>query len=317
MECPRIIELPQYLDPRGNLAVIEQCRQVPFRIERCHWIYDVPGGGEREGHAYHKNCEFVVALSGSFDVIVNSHGVEKTFTLNRSYFGLYLPAGVWREFTNFSTNAVAMVLSSTPYSEEDYILDFDAYLEEYSADSTTNSKASCHCSDNECKEEDAACDAEEKSNSTKSENSLLPDFSVDDCSLIRLERHESERLGNLSVVQSDVTVPFPLKRVFHIYDVPGGESRGGHAHRGIREFIVAVAGSFSVTLSDGATKRTVYLNRPYMGLLVQPGVWLTLDDFSSGAVALVLTSDHFSHSDHIKDYNEYIKLLPKRHDPLS
>lgn len=132
--------------------------------------------------------------------------------------------------------------------------------------------------------------------------------SVFDCSLVELERHPSERLGNLSVIQSGQGVPFEVKRVFFIYDVPGGESRGGHAHRAVSEFIVAASGSFSVTLDDGESRRTVMLNRPYFGLLVEPGVWLTLNDFSSGAVALVLTSDHFSHADHIKDYEEFKRL---------
>lgn len=131
---------------------------------------------------------------------------------------------------------------------------------------------------------------------------------VYDCALIELERHPSERLGNLSVVQSGETVPFDVKRVFFIYDVPGGESRGGHAHRAIKEFIVAASGSFSVTLDDGERRRTVMLNHPYRGLVVEPGVWLTLDDFSSGAIALVFTSDHFTHADHIKDYAEFLRL---------
>lgn len=131
---------------------------------------------------------------------------------------------------------------------------------------------------------------------------------IDDCTLIKLERHPSDRLGNLSVVESNTTLPFDLKRTFFIYDVPGGESRGGHAHKEILEFIVAASGSFSVTLDDGVNRRTVLLNHPYVGLLIQPGIWLTLDDFSSGAVALVMTSDFFSASDHIKDYNDFLLL---------
>ena len=106
---------------------------------------------------------------------------------------------------------------------------------------------------------------------------------VYDCAVVTLERHPSERLGNLSVIQSGDTLPFDVKRVFYIYDVPGGESRGGHAHRAIKEFIVAVSGSFSVTL----------------------------DDFSSGAIALVFTSDHFTHADHIKDYGEFLAMTEK------
>lgn len=132
-------------------------------------------------------------------------------------------------------------------------------------------------------------------------------MSVYDCACVTLDRHPSERLGNLSVLESSRSVPFDIRRVFFIYDVPGGESRGGHSHRKIREFIIAASGSFSVTLDDGTTRRTVMLNRPYMGLLVQPGIWLTLNDFSSGAIALVFTSDLYDPDDHIKDYDEFLK----------
>lgn len=127
---PRIIELPRFLDPRGNLAVIEECDAIPFAIERCHWIYDVPGGGGREGHAYRRNEEFIVALSGSFDVNYSTRDGSGSVTLNRSYMGLYIPAMTWRELTNFSTNAVVLVLSSRPYDESDYILDYNQFIGE-------------------------------------------------------------------------------------------------------------------------------------------------------------------------------------------
>lgn len=130
--------------------------------------------------------------------------------------------------------------------------------------------------------------------------------SIYDCLLIDLPRHESPRLGNLSVIESYETVPFDIRRVFHIYDVPGGASRGGHSHHKIYEFIVAVSGSFTVTVDDGKLKRTVLLNRPYKGLLVVPGVWVSLDDFSSGAVAFVATSDFYDAADHINSYEEFL-----------
>jgi oxalate decarboxylase/phosphoglucose isomerase-like protein (cupin superfamily) len=129
MEKPQIIELPKISDPRGNLSVIEELKNVPFKIERTYWIYDVPGGESRGGHAYKENQEFIVALSGSFDVILDD-GVEKTsYSLNRSYNGLYVPKGLWREMNNFSTNSLALVLSSTKYDESDYIRDYGAFLE--------------------------------------------------------------------------------------------------------------------------------------------------------------------------------------------
>lgn len=119
---PHIVTLPRHLDPRGNLSVIEEFKEVPFRIERCYWIYDVPGGDGREGHAYRQNEELIVALSGSFEVCVSTpEGGESVFRLSRCYEGLYVPAGTWRELRDFSTNSVALVLASRPYDEEDYV----------------------------------------------------------------------------------------------------------------------------------------------------------------------------------------------------
>lgn len=128
MEKPRIIQLPKISDPRGNLSVIEEFKQIPFKIERTYWIYDVPGGERRGGHAYKENQEFIVALSGSFDIVLDDGTEKKAFTLNRSYYGLYVPKGMWREMENFSTNSLALVLSSTKYDAEDYIRDYDEFL---------------------------------------------------------------------------------------------------------------------------------------------------------------------------------------------
>lgn len=125
----RIINLPKISDPRGNLSVIEELTDIPFKIERTYWIYDVPGGEKRGGHAYKENQEFIVALSGSFDVILDDGKEKKTFSLNRSYNGLYVPKGMWREMDNFSTNSLALVLSSTKFNVADYIRDYNEFLE--------------------------------------------------------------------------------------------------------------------------------------------------------------------------------------------
>lgn len=127
MEAPRIIQIPKYLDDRGNLSVIEEFKETLFKIERTYWIYDVPGGEHRGGHAYRKNQEFIVALSGSFDVILDDGNERKVYHLNRSYYGLYVPSGYWREMDNFSTNSLAFVLSSTKYDASDYIRDYDEF----------------------------------------------------------------------------------------------------------------------------------------------------------------------------------------------
>lgn len=128
MEKTRIIDLPKFLDERGNLSFVEQENHIPFTIRRTYWLYDVPGGERRGGHAYKENEEFIVALSGSFDVILDDGTEKETYTLNRSYYGLYVPKGVWREMENFSTNSLAMVLSSTNYDANDYVRDYGEFL---------------------------------------------------------------------------------------------------------------------------------------------------------------------------------------------
>lgn len=135
---------------------------------------------------------------------------------------------------------------------------------------------------------------------------------VFDCFLVELDKHHSDRKGNLTVVGNGIDVPFDVKRVYYLYDVPGGESRGGHAHKALYQLIVAVSGSFTVTLDDGTDKKTFVLNRPYTGLLVVPGIWRTLDDFSSGAVCLVLASEIYDEADYIRDYEEFLKCKEKQ-----
>lgn len=129
--------------------------------------------------------------------------------------------------------------------------------------------------------------------------------------LITLPRFTDPR-GNLSVVEQNINVPFDIKRVFFTYDVPGGESRADHANKTLIEFIVAVSGSFTVSLDDGVEKKKVLLNKPYQGLLVNPMIWRKLEDFSSGAVALVICSDLYSKEDYIREYEEYIREVNKK-----
>jgi oxalate decarboxylase/phosphoglucose isomerase-like protein (cupin superfamily) len=123
-----IIQLPKIEDQRGNLSFYESEKHIPFKIERSYWIYDVPGGQKRGGHAFKSQDEFIIAISGSFDVILNDGNGGKIYSLNRSYYGLYVPKMFWREMINFSTNSLALVVSSTHYSEDDYIRDFNLFL---------------------------------------------------------------------------------------------------------------------------------------------------------------------------------------------
>lgn len=129
IEDVRIIELPKFLDARGNLSFVENLRQLPFEIKRIYWIYDVPGGESRGGHAFRQNQEFVIALSGAFDVTVDDGIRKKTFVLNRSYYGLYIPAGLWRIMENFSTNSLALEFGSLKYNRKiDYVEDYEQFL---------------------------------------------------------------------------------------------------------------------------------------------------------------------------------------------
>ncbi len=125
---PRIIELPKFLDQRGNLSFAENNTQIPFEIKRTYWLYDVPGGECRGGHAYRNTEEVIIAMSGSFDVVVDDGKTKQKFTLNRSYYALYIPKGMWREMENFSSNSLALEFASTGYDPNDYVRDYGEFL---------------------------------------------------------------------------------------------------------------------------------------------------------------------------------------------
>lgn len=297
MSKNRIINLPKIGDERGNLSIIEQNKQIPFEIKRVHWIYDVPGGVDRGGHAYKETEEFIVALSGSFDVVIDDGNEKKTYSLNRSYFGLYIPKGMWRTMTNFSTNSLALVLSSTEYDENDYVSDYKEYKvwREDSSKVPTKSDAKTSI----------------KVNAPMNKQMLKDGGSVFDCSVCELNKMH-DREGNLTYMYQNVHVPFPINRVFYSYDIPGGEDRGAHAHKNCHQFLIAASGSFEVALDDGTNKRTVLLNRPFWGLHVPPGIWASEQGFSSGSICLVLASEGYSEDDYIRNYDEYLKYLKER-----
>lgn len=125
---PRIIELPKFLDQRGNLSFVQNNTQIPFEIKRTYWLYDVPGGECRGGHAYRNTEEVIIAMSGSFDVVVDDGKTKQKFTLNRSYYALYIPKGMWREMENFSSNSLALEFASTGYDPNDYVRDYAEFL---------------------------------------------------------------------------------------------------------------------------------------------------------------------------------------------
>lgn len=300
IEDVKIIELPKFLDARGNLSFAEQLNHIPFEIKRTYWIYDVPGGEARGGHAFKENQEFVIALSGAFDVVVDDGVNKKSFTLNRSYYGLYIPAGLWREMNNFSTNSLALEFGSIHYDENDYIRDHDEYLRWREESSKVQKFKSS-------KVVDRADGTPQGLEPLKPLEPVLK-YNVFDCTMVELDKHHEDRRGNLSVVENGQTLPFDVKRVYYLYDVPGGENRGAHAHKELSQLIIAASGSFTVTLDDGKCKRSFFLNRPYQGLYVKPGMWRDLEDFSSGAVCMVLASDVYLKEDYIRDYQEFLEF---------
>lgn len=293
----KILGLPRIEDPRGNLSIIEQLKQIPFEIKRVYWIYDVPSGMDRGAHAYKENQEFIVALSGSFDVELDDGKSRHIFSLNRSYFGVYVPKGMWRTMKNFSTNSLALILSSTQYDKEDYIMDY----EEFKQWTQNNMRQTMS----------VVNDTSIKVNNPQISFSTNDGRSVFDCSLCELSKmHDVE--GNLTYMYENVHVPFPIRRVFYSYDIPGGEDRGAHAHKECHQFIIAASGSFEVVLNDGINRRTVQLNRPFWGLHVPPGIWASEQGFSSGSICLVLASHGYSEDDYIRNYDDFLVYIKEQ-----
>jgi dTDP-4-dehydrorhamnose 3,5-epimerase-like enzyme len=282
----KIIQLPKIIDPRGNLTFLEGHNHIPFSIARTFWIYDVPGGETRGGHAYKSTQEFIIALSGSFDILLHDGQNEMSYNLNRSYYGLYIPAGTWRHMENFSTNALALVVASTSFSELDYIRDFSKF---------------------KTAEKPTILQKEPPASAEKEEDISFEESTIWNCVKIDLPVNHREK-GNITVIENGKTFPFSTRRVYYLYDVPGGETRGGHAHKKLHQLIIAAGGSFDVVLNDGSSQKTVTLNRPYQALKIVPGIWRELNNFSSGATCLVLASDTFSEQDYIRDFKEFLTI---------
>lgn len=287
----RLINLPKVEDERGNLSFIEGENHIPFRIRRAYWIYDVPGGELRGSHAFRHQEEFIVALSGSFDVVLHDGKEERRIHLCRSYKGVYVPPMTWRTLDNFSTNSLGLVLSSTHYDEGDYLWDFETFR----AEVAQNAADPCQIF------HEVVSSAPEV---------VLPKhsgaYTLADCRMFRLPAFTERRRGYLTAIEEGTPeiLPFALRRVFYLYDIPSDTDRGQHAHKQAWQFIVAASSSFTVELDDLHERRSVRLDRPFMGLLIPPGIWCRLHDFSSAAVALVLTSESYDPKDYICDYQQ-------------
>lgn len=277
-----VFELPKIEDERGNLSFLEIETHVPFKISRTYWIYDVPGGQERGSHAFKSQQEIIIALSGSFDVVLNDGKEDRIYTLNRSYKALYVPCMTWRKLSNFSTNSVCLVLNSGNFSEEDYLRDYSDFVERLSLPNTLSY-------------------SNEKHVRSKTESQYNTVF---DCSIIQFPVIR-DRAGNITPVESGKNIPFDVERIFYIYDIPSGAERGMHAHRYCHEVLIATTGSFEVELDDGVNKKIVHLNSPNQGLHIPPGVWAREKGYSSGVTCLALASEKFGLEGYINSYQQF------------
>lgn len=285
----QIIYLPKVEDTRGNLSFIEEDGQIPFKIARVYWIYDVPAGQKRGSHAFKTQQEIIIALSGSFDVVLNDGKETRSYQLNRAYKALYVPAGMWRTLENFATNSVCLVISSGVYDEHEYIRNYQLFkkfikIGEIQSEPTKT------------KVEPAIPDRILEQNNT-----------VSACVPVELPTVKS-RAGNLTPVHCSVDIPFDVKRVFFVYDIPYGKTRGMHAHKKCHQFLVAASGSFDLELDDGKYRKSITVNRPIQGVHVLPGIWSKEYNYSSGAICLVLASEIYTEDDYIRKYSDFKKI---------
>jgi dTDP-4-dehydrorhamnose 3,5-epimerase-like enzyme len=281
-----IIPLSKIEDNRGNLTFIEAKKHVPFDIKRTYWVYDVPAGEIRGGYAFKQQSLVMVVLSGSVEVLINDGSKALNLCLTRSDKALNLPPLSWMEFKNFSTNTVCLFLSSHIYDEKDYIRDFNEFI--FLCETRPNFY--------------------EHMPNVVSVSKLNRRPSVYDAFIIELSQI-GERNGHITIAEGVKDLPFEVKRVFYIYDIPAGVSRGAHSHKSCHQFLVATSGAFEVQLDDGRNKRTVRLDRPYYGLYIPPGIWANEQSFSGGVICLALTSHIYSEDDYIRNYKDFIENL--------
>lgn len=275
---PRLIDIPKFADPRGNLSFIQFPDVCPFEIERVYWLYDVPTDSVRDGRALQSADELIIAVSGAFDVITDDGlGDTRVFHLDKCYKALLIPAGNRKSIKNFVTNSIALVLSSAPVTEkkDKILIDIDNDLE--AADLKKN-KSYLHSS-------------------------------LGDVKIIEFKK-DSNFPGTVSSVDNFdlLKSPFKVKRAFYLYDIPTDSERGGHCHYEMQELIIALSGAFEVEVDDGYKKQRWRLEKPYLGLLVPAGLWRIIDNFSGGTLCLALASTKFSEDDYVRDYEEFLRL---------
>ena len=270
-----LLNLPKITDFRGNLTFVENNNQIPFEILEASWIYDFT---KIESDTTFNLClqnAIIIALSGSFCALVHYEDKhDEIYNLNRSYNALHLINKNKVTLKGFSTNSLALLISSSSIIKENESIGKNRF---------NNFKPILET---------------KKLNFSSSE--------VKDCKISNLGFHKF-KYEKFTTINNNINIPYEIKRIYYLYNVPFDAHRGGHAHRNLRQFIIAAMGSFDVILDDGKNKKTVTLNNPSKGLEIKPGIWRELNNFSSGSICLVLASEKYSEDDYFRDYSDFIK----------
>lgn len=261
----RLLSLPQIPEARGNLTALEELVHFPFRTGCVRWFHGAPAGNSWSPSGSHVGGALVVALLGSFDVVDDRQDPSYRVRLSRASIGLHLATSTRWRVEDPSTNAVGLVISSQP-------------------------SGSARPESNQLDDELSA--------------EMDPETTIDDCRAVTFPHHGGSQ-GSVTAAIPWIDVPFQISRVYYLYDVPGGASRGGHAHRELEEVLVAAAGSFDVALKDGRQVKTLRLDRAHSGVYISPGIWRELRTFSSGARCLTLASAPYDEADYIRNYHEF------------
>lgn len=277
---PKELSLPTAVDRRGNLTFLQEGEALPFTPKRVYWMYGIPGGGIRHGRALKDTTEMIVALSGQFKVkTILPSGEHIDFQLNKCDKGLLLPPMTWREIVDCSPGAVCLTVASAPYHEDDYVREFERFLD------LSGIKITSQLHPQKPSRFDSSPD-------------------VEACKIIDFPCHP-HAYGNLCVASPEAGLPFEIRRFFYLYDIPEGEDRGCHANKFSSQIIIPVYGSFDITVEDAKKSEVYHLGDASKGLYVPPKIWRTLSNFSTGAVCLVLTSEPYNPDDYIRDHNSY------------
>lgn len=277
------LNLPKSKDKRGNLSFLEIDSHVPFPIKRVEWIKDIPRGQKENGHASKIGQEILIPLSGSFDVVLHDGKKESTYSLDRADDKvLYIPPMTWRYLRDISSNAICLILSSDEFSEDHHIQDFNQFIQLL---------------------QDSPIPTINRENRITSSNKKINN-NISDCSSLDFLTIKNKE-GNITSVETGKNLPFDIKRIFYIYDIPDNTERGMHAHMNCHEALIAVTGSFEVELDDSTNKRTVKLDNPDSGLHIPPGIWSKQKNYSQGVTCLVLASGKYDKEGYIDSYEQF------------